>query len=147
MSADHVWALVTNGMRAHILRDLELSGGEKPRPLDLVMRARADTLRAHVDGSANSPPDALSEPRDILRADLDPFAAEVAAELDRHRLAGDFNSLAVFAPQAVARALNRQMTPGLASTIFLEHPPILLPIDEKTLRETVRRAIGPAAKG
>lgn len=146
MSADHVWALVTNGMRAHILRDLE-PGDFEPEPLDLVMRAQADRLRAHVDGSATSPPDAMSEPREILQADLDPFAVEVAAELDRHRLAGDFTSLAVFAPQVVVRALNRQMTPGLASTIFLEHPPILLSIDERTLRETVRHAIGLATKG
>ncbi len=141
MSAEHVWALVTDGMRAHILRDLEGDQGDDPAPMDLVMRAHSDRLRSYIGRPQDAAQDALSAPREILQPDLDPFAAEIAAELDRHRLAGDFDTLAVFAPEAVARAITRHMTPGLLSTIFLERPAILVSTDEKAMRQAVRSAI------
>jgi protein required for attachment to host cells len=65
------------------------------------------------------------------------FARDIAADLDRHRRAGDFRRLAILAPPEVLPILRGERPRLLHAAVFLEHPVNLMPMGEGALRSAV----------
>jgi hypothetical protein len=142
MVGNSTWALVCSVSRARILRGL--APLPAPRPNDLKLRARQDNLRAFVAGRMGPvPPAAGAElsPWDCLRADERLFAAEIAALLDAHRLAGEFSHLAVVSPPAMLALLREAFPAGLRQALVLELAMDLLREDGDALRRRVARLV------
>lgn len=138
MCDQEIWAVVSDGTRARILRDLAPSpNAGAARQGDLLMRAQAEGVRGLVTGPGSARRTAQVAAR-VLQSDVADFAAEIAAMLERHRIAGDFSRLAVFAPGALLRPLHRAMPPGLAGLVMLEVRGNYLWRPEGELRGVVR---------
>lgn len=121
MSGTCTWALVCSTSRARILRGLEPTCA--PRPSELKLRARQENLRAFVTGRIGSGRTASLTPSAAqawLRADERMFAAEIAALLETHRLAGEFSRLAVCSPPAMLALLREEFPVGLRRALVVE---------------------------
>ena len=126
MAGRVIWALVLNATRARILRGV--APGDGPAAPELVLRSEQRHLRdmisdkpgrsfASAGGGRRS---AMSAPSDPVREDERAFVREVIAVLESHRLAGDFDLLAVFASPEMLGIL-RALTPdGLRARIVAE---------------------------
>lgn len=142
MVGKSTWALVCSASRARILRGLEPVPA--PRQSELKLRARQDNLRALVAGRIGPVPPvagAAASPWDCLRADERLFAAEIAALLDAHRLAGEFSGLAVVSPPAMLALLREAFPLGLRRAFVLELAMDLLREDGDALRRRVARLV------
>lgn len=139
------WALVTDGLRARILRGLEAGIGTPDPPTELIAQARARHLwavgretRSPAAGAGNPGVyQAPAPPGDPLRHEMQDFARDIAADLDRHRRAGDFRRLAILAPPEVLPILRGERPRLLHAAVFLEHPVNLMPMGEGALRSAV----------
>lgn len=147
MAATRLWALVTNGVRARILRGLENSDSEEP--IELISNADSVHLRdilsdragrsfASTDSGRRSAMEPGSDP--ILR-DMQDFAGETLALLDRHYRTGDFGRLAILAAPKMLGLLRRQMPSTLRGSVVFERPINLIQLPERELRETVLRLL------
>lgn len=143
MGGSRTWALAMNGTRARILRGVEDSDGEDP--VELVSRAHATHLRdimsdqpgrSYSSGSIGrrSGIELGSDP--ILR-DMQDFASETAEFLEKHRRAGDFARLAVFAEPKMLGILRKESPATLWATVILDRPLNLIALSERELRERV----------
>lgn len=142
MAGKSTWALVCSVSRARILRGLEPMPA--PRPNDLKLRARQENLRAYVAGRIGPErPGARAElaPLACLRADERLFAAEIAALLDAHRLAGEFSRLAVISSPPMLTLLREEFPAGLRRTLVVELAMDLLREEEADLRRQVTRLV------
>lgn len=127
------WALVSDCVRARILRGLERGIGDPEPPTELVERPRGSRIRAALAGA----PEEDDRPDD----DIAQFAGALAQFLDIHRIAADFARLAVFAEPRMLAAL-RDAAPGaLWSTVVLEEPRNLVVLPETALRAAVLEAL------
>ena len=72
----------------------------------------------------------------VLR-EMQDFAKETAEVLDRHRQAGDFARLAVFAEPKMLGILRAECPAALWATVFLDLPTNLISLPERELRDRV----------
>lgn len=147
MTRAKTWALVSNGLHAQILRDLEKAAGAPP----IVMESRADS--PHLgdmlsdkagrsfasDGSGRRA--ALEPGSDPVLHDMQNFAREIVDCLEAHHREGALTRLAVFAAPRMLGVLRQQMPEALAAATILERDVNLINLPEAELRTTVRRAI------
>lgn len=111
-----------NSVRARVLRGLSVNGEAVPD--ELVMRSASLKLR---DLMADKPGRSFApKGGDPLAEDQRDFVRQVISLLDSHRLAGDFEVLAVFADSDVLGLLRQLMPPLLKETIIREVPKNLL---------------------
>lgn len=143
MSGSRTWALVMNGVRARILRGVENSDGEDP--IEIVSRATSTHLREIMSDKAGRtfPSDgegqrsAMEPGSDPILRDMQDFAAETVEVLERHRRAGDFARLAVFAEPKMLGILRAEFPSTLRAAVFLDLPLNLVSVPERELRERV----------
>lgn len=134
MIETRIWALVSDCVRARILRGLERGGADADPPTELVERPHARRIRAALSGAATVAADGPDD-------DIAHFARALARFLDTHRVAGDFARLAVFAEPRMLAALRAGAPPALWSTVILEEPRNLVILPEASLRASVLGAI------
>lgn len=127
------WALVSDCVRARILRGLERGAGDPDPPTELVERPRGFRIRAALAGA----PECHDRPDD----DIAQFAGALAQFLDIHRIAADFARLAVFAEPRMLAALRDAAPEALWSTVVLEEPRNLVVLPETALRAAVLDAL------
>lgn len=127
------WALVSDCVRARILRGLERGTGDPDPPTELVERPRGSRIRAALAGA----PDGRDRPDD----DIAQFAGALAQFLDIHRIAADFARLAVFAEPRMLAALQEAAPGALWSTVVLQEPRNLVVLPETALRAAVLEAL------
>ena len=143
MRGTRTWALVMNGVRARVLRGVEDSDGEDP--VELVSRANSTHLRdIMTDKPGRSFASGASGRRsgmelgsDPILRDMQDFAGETADFLEKHRRAGDFARLAVFAEPKMLGILRKEFPATLWSTVFLDMPLNLIALPESALRSRV----------
>jgi protein required for attachment to host cells len=120
------WALAMNATHARIVRGLELTGAGRPAELVLrtenrhlkdIMADRPGRSFTSMDGGPRS---AMAYAADPIREDQREFVRQVVRMLEAHRLAGDFDALAVCAAPAVTCLLRDEMPSRLAATILGE---------------------------
>jgi protein required for attachment to host cells len=141
------WALVTNGVRARILRDLDNSDSEDP--MELVSRADETHLRDVLTDKAgrsfasdSSQRRSAMEPgSDPILRDMQDFATETLGVLEGYYRAGRFTRLAVFAAPKMLGILRQHMPASLKGRVFLERSINLINLPEADLRDTVIRAL------
>lgn len=138
------WALVTDGVRARILRDLERAG--KPPP-ELLRKSSMPRIRAFLSAPEPDPiawrPDrdrrvgsgSGSEP---VRSDMRDFCDRIAGELLEQHRSGAFRRLAVFAGPTVLEVFRDIMPTGLGRTICCAIAPDLMNLSETALRREIR---------
>jgi protein required for attachment to host cells len=148
MTRAKTWALVSNGLHAQILRDLEQAAGPAP----IVMESQTDS--PHLgdmlsdrpgrsfasDGSGRRA--ALEPGSDPILHDMQVFAREIVQCLEDHHRNGALTRLAVFAAPRMLGVLRDQMPEALGAATILERDLNLINLPEAELRATVRRAIG-----
>lgn len=143
MVSQKTWALVTNGVRARILRALEDGDGEEP--IELVSKASSTHLRdimsdragrsfASDGGGRRSAMEPGTDP--VLR-DMEDFAHETLTSLEGHLRAGHLTRLAIFAAPKMLGILRRQMPASLRDVLILERDLNLINLPEAELRDTV----------
>ncbi len=147
MSRSSTWALVTNGVRARLLRNLE--DGNSDAPIELISKAHSTHLRdlladrsgrsfASVGDGRRS---AMEPGSDPIYRDMQDFARETLDTLERYRRLGKFDRLAIFAAPKMLGILRREMPATLAQTVFLERASNLIRLPESELRSAVRRML------
>lgn len=140
MNGSRTWALVMNGVRARILRGVADGNGENPA--EIVSRSSLTNLRGFL--AMNTELDDLPDigrgaaESDPVMRDMKDFAAETGAILERHRRAGDFARLAVFAEPRMLAILRTELPATLRRAIVLELPLNLITLPERELRERIR---------
>ncbi|MFP4328040.1 MAG: host attachment protein [Paracoccaceae bacterium] len=107
-----IWALVSDGTRARVLRGV---GGAPPRAPELVQRFRAPFLRAAL---ARRPVPDVPPPASPLDADMRFFAICLCDDLEAHRAAGDFDHLALFATRRMLALLDQEMPRQLGAVVM-----------------------------
>jgi protein required for attachment to host cells len=139
MSKRETWALVTDGVRARILRGVE---GRAGTTVELVSKTSSAHLRALL---AEEKERTLGG--EAVRRDMRDFARETLRLLDQHRLAGDFDRLAIFAPAAMLGFLRETMPPGLRTAVAAEVAANLVHAPADELRAAVHRVLTQSAGG
>jgi len=143
MSVSRTWALVMNGVRARILRGIEDSDGEEQ--VELVSRATSSHLRdimsdqAGRSFSSGAPGrrSAMELGGDPVFRDMQDFAGETTDFLEKHRRAGDFARLAVFAEPKMLGILRAEFPATLWGTVILDLPMNLISLSERDLRAKI----------
>lgn len=141
------WALVTNGVRARILRDLE--SGASAGSIELVTKSDSTHLRDILtdksgrsfasDGSGRR---SVMEPgSDPILRDMQDFANDTWDRLSRHWKAGDFRRLAIFASPKMLGILRQYRPAFLTDAIMFERASNLVGMPEHDLRLEVLRQI------
>jgi protein required for attachment to host cells len=143
-----------NATRARILRGLDPV--PDPAAAELVMRTEAHRLKdimadkpgrsfASHGGGRRS---AMAYGSDPLEEDERVFARQVLALLESHRLASDFERLAIIAEPGVLGRLRQEMPARLRELVVAEVPKNLLHLTPRELPEAVLHEIeGAGAKG
>lgn len=144
MKRDTFWALVMNSTRARILRGVRKDSHQGGS--ELVLRAPHRALRdimserprETVPPPAGGRRPALQYAPDPVREDARAFVEEVVTLLETHRKAGDFDQLAIFAPQDVLGTLHDHLTEGLKAVTCSEVAKDLMQESEPDLMRSVR---------
>jgi len=147
MPAGQIWALVTNGVRARILRGLEARDADAP--VELVSKAEATHLRDHLTdrpgrsfASDESGRRSAMEPgSDPILRDMQDFARDTLGVLEEHLRAGRLSRLAIFAAPKMLGVLRDEMPAALREAVILERDLNLVNLSEAELRETVIGAL------
>lgn len=153
MGETRIWALVSNGVRARILRGLEQRPSEAPD--ELVSRARSSHLRLAVSDRSGRcfAPDrsgrrAAMEPgTDPIRRDMQDFARELLAMLEMHRRAGDFDRLVILAGPEMLGILRQERSKALERAIVLERAINLVQLPAGELADAIRDMLDAKPKG
>lgn len=148
MARTKTWALVTNGVLARILRDLEDS--DSGDPIEIVSKAESTHLRDILSdksgrsfASGDSGRRSAMEPgSDPILHDMQGFARETLSVLEAHHRAGRFTRLAVLAAPKMLGVLREEMPSTLRKSIILEKDVNLINLPEADLRDAVLNAIG-----
>ncbi len=146
-ATSRTWALVLNGARCRILRGISHQG--EAAPAELVLRSESRKLRdimsdkpgrsfASKGGGRRSAMEYASDP---IAEDQREFVRQVISLLESHRLAGDFDSLAVFAEHEMLGLLRQMMPHTLAGLVIREVPRNLLQFSAQELAEAVSREL------
>ena len=147
MNGSRTWALVMNGVRARILRGVADGDGEEP--YEIVSRAALrhlrDVLARKADPDDPSAIDRRHMEGDPVVRDMQEFAAETGALLERHHRAGDFARLALFAEPRMLAILRSELPATLRRAIVLELPLNLVTLPEQELLQRVRTHLGNTA--
>ncbi|TCO72406.1 protein required for attachment to host cells [Rhodovulum euryhalinum] len=136
-----------NATRARILRGVDASGHGAGQA-ELVMRTRHRHLRLMMDrhlalaGPAPSPSSRPPGTVDALAEDERDFVRQVVQVLETHRLAGDFEHLAVFATPPLLGRLHTEMPARLAAILIAERPRCLVHLPEAELLQAVCHDLG-----
>jgi protein required for attachment to host cells len=118
MKQDRLWALVLNATQARVLRGVKRIGATSEpelllqaehRHLSAIMADKPGRSFASVGGQRSAIEYASDPVRDAERA----FAVEVVELLERHRLAGDFDRLAIIAAPEMLGLIRLTLTDGL----------------------------------
>lgn len=147
MAGSRTWALVMNGVRARVLRGVENMDGEDQ--IELLSRAPSTHLR---DFLSDQPGRSFSSDRsgrrsamelgaDPVLRDMQDFARDTAGMLEKHRRAGDFQRLAVFAEPRMLGIVRNEFPATLWATVFLELPLNLVLLPERQLRDRIKELI------
>ena len=147
MQKPRTWALVSNGVRACILRDLDSGAGEEP--LEVVTGARSTHLRdIMADRSGRSfasdhsgRRSAMEPGSDPVRHDMEEFARETFALLERHLRDGHFDRLAMLAAPRMLGVLREQMPSSIAERVVLERAANLMGLAPAEMRAVVAEAV------
>lgn len=123
------WALVIDGARARILRNI--AGASPGMPAELVLKCESRAMRALLDSGAPPGPAAVL-------ADRADFLRDVMRLLEAHRRSGDFTALEVFADTALLEGLRAAMPPGLARSARLSRVGALMHHSEEDLPRRLR---------
>lgn len=143
MPTTEIWALVSDGVRARILRGLDDAPPSPGPPAELIGRSRYEHLRGVYSGPGTEAgagaPETKGAPGALpLARDMRDFARQVCDRLDSHRIARDFGRLAVFVTPEMQALLHREMSRGLQGTVFLETRVNLMRLSEGPLRARVQ---------
>lgn len=140
------WALVLNGSRCRILRELSSSSDEGLS--ELVLRSESRKLRDIMSdkpgrsfASKGGRRSAMEYSGDPVSEDQREFIRQIIALLESHRRAGDFVRLAVFAEHDMLGQLREMMPQSLADLVVREVPKNLLHLSEQDLVEAVLRGL------
>lgn len=147
MAHHKTWALVTNGVRARILRDLEDGGSQAP--IELVSKAKSTHLRELLSdkagrsfaSDASGRRSAMEPGSDLILRDMQDFAQETLSVLEDHFRKGHLTRLAIFAAPKMLGVLRGEIPASLNGAVILEHDLNLINLPEAELREAVIRAI------
>jgi len=147
MSKPKIWALVTNGVRARILRALDDSG--RNYPPELISRSRSIHLRNIIsDKSGQTFSSARRDRRsqigsdsDPIRRDMQDFAYEIIQQLESHRRAREFDKLIVLAAPNMLSILKEQTPQMLRHMIYYEHATNVVRLPESELRCFIRQIL------
>lgn len=143
MRGTRTWALVMSGVHARILRDVE--DAEADEPVDLVSRAVSTHLRdiqsdkpgRSFSSGSGGRRSAIEPGSDPVHRDMQDFASDAADYLERHRRAGDFTRLAVFAEPKMLGIVRDEFPEALWATVVLDLPTNLIGLEPRELRERV----------
>lgn len=141
------WALVSDGVHARILRDLE--DGDSQDPIELVSKAKSLHLRDHLSdepgrsfashgGGRRS---AMESGSDAVLRDMQDFAQETLSVLEDHFRKEHLTRLAIFAAPKMLGVLRREMPASLKNAVTLESDLNLVNLPEAKLRQAVIEAI------
>ena len=147
MAQQKTWALVTNGVRARILRALEDDAGDEP--IELISKASSTHLRDIMSdkagrsfaSDANGRRSAMEPGSDPILRDMEDFARETLATLDRHLRARHLTRLAIFATPKMLGILRQQMPAPLHDVVILEQDLNLINLRGADLRDAVIDAL------
>ncbi|WP_116134732.1 host attachment protein [Tropicimonas sp. IMCC34043] len=147
MRGSRTWALVMNAVRARILQGVGDGDGEGA--VELVSRARSTHLRdimtdkpgRSFSSGATGRRSAIEMGSDPILRDMQDFASETAELLEKHRRAGDFARLALFAEPKMLGILRKEFPATLWATVFLDLPLNLIALSERDLRARVLEEI------
>jgi protein required for attachment to host cells len=112
MDWDRTWVLVIEGARARIVRHNKAFRACRDGAESLVLR-RGDRCQSRTDATARGGTPAAT---DLCAAHVEEtrrFVAKIVDFLEIHRMAGDFDSLVLFAGQSMLACLSKTMTQGL----------------------------------
>ena len=145
------WALVCDGVRARILRDLE--DGDWHDPIELVSKAKSTHLRDYLSdkagrsfaSGAGGRRSAMEPGSDPVLHDMQEFAQETLGVLEDHFRQGHLTRLAIFAAPKMLGILRREMPASLNSAVILESDLNLINLPEAELRDAVIRPLGKEA--
>lgn len=137
------WALISNGVRARILRQLENS--DAGAAIELISRSRSTHLRESLSdrpgrnhalgpGARRSVMEPGSDP---IRRDMQDFALQTLGLLEQHLRARDFNRLAIFASPRMLGILREEMPTALLPAVILERNFNLIQMPGPELRRVV----------
>jgi protein required for attachment to host cells len=146
------WALVTDGVRARILRDLE--DGNSHDPIELVSKAKSTHLRDYLSdkagrsfaSGADGRRSAMEPGSDPVLRDMQDFAQETFSVLEDHFRKGHLTRLAIFAAPKMLGVLRREIPASLKDAVTLERNLNLFNLPEADLRNAVIRALGKEPK-
>lgn len=147
MARTKTWALVMNGTRARVLRGLE--NGVSDKTIELVSKAQSSHLRDILsdksgrsfasDGSGRR--SAMEPGSDPILRDMQEFAVDTIALLERHGRAGDFEKLAIFAAPRMLGILRRELPATLREKVILEEAANYVALPQTELRRTVLKQL------
>jgi len=146
MARSRLWVLALNATQARILRDVRRGEDQEGAEPDLLLQAEqrkprgieAGRPRRGIDPAGARRPQSRPDPvQDAERA----FARQAADLLERHRKAGNFTRLAVFAAPEMLGHLRPALSCGLRGTLVDEVPKNLLHLAAQDLRRTVAAQI------
>ncbi|WP_161594594.1 host attachment protein [Marimonas lutisalis] len=149
MRKTRTWALVIDGVKARILRGILDGRSPAEAPAELVNKSRHGHLRRTFEAghthhtSASASRDCKSE---AIRSDMEEFAIYVCSFLDSHRLARDFDQLAILATPIMLDLLKQKMRPPLRRTVYFECAASLVHLSESDLRQKVAEILSTSPK-
>lgn len=141
------WALVTDGVRARVLRRLDGADGQDP--VAFFDKSEARHLRAqltagvHDDRSRNPGADQDDAPRQPgpIQSDMQDFAQEILGRLAAYERAHDLDRLAIFAPPAMLEILRHELPANLRRILLMDRAVNLMTLPEDALRGRVLHLI------
>ena len=147
MKSPVTWALVSNGVRARILRDLDGDGAEPS--VELVRKTQATHLRDVLTdkpgrsfaSDASGRRSAMEPGTDPILRDMQDFAREMVDLLDAAHRAGKFSRLAVLAAPKMLGILRKTLPASLRACVVLEQASNLIWLPEADLRDAVLRML------
>ena len=148
MVRNKTWALVTNGVRARILRGLE--DGDHEEPIEIVSKADSTHLgemmsdksgRSFSSGSGGHRSE-MEPGSDPIRRDMQDFAHETLSVLATHLRAAHFNRLAIFAAPKMLGIIRQEIPTSLQKAVVFESAANLINLPETDVLDFVRNAVG-----
>lgn len=139
MAQAKTWALVSDGVRARIVRGLD--GPSSDAPPELIFKSRAAHMKAvladrSIRGARGSGPAPVAR-QDPILADMRDFARCLLGLLLSRFQSGALRRLALFASPRMLRALREEMPAGLQDAVILERACNLVGLSVSDLRDEV----------
>ncbi len=143
MRTRRLWAVVADGSRARIVRDIDAKDDNSPRG-EIMLEAdhkRLGEIMADKPGRAFSSVgtrrSSMEYASDPVRDEAKLFAGEISHLLDEYRVAGEFDSLFVYAAPQMLGFLRAAMAGPLKALVVAEIPKDLTKLPDIQLRKVV----------